>query len=319
MSDLVAAYLFCAGTGAGAVFLTALFGLLTGAGLVRLPGDATGPRAQADLGRVAVAAYGAALALLILGMLCLLFDLGRPDLALKLFLRPHPTLITFGSYALAALALAAAALLALALAGPPRGAALRRVQAGVQALAALAALGVMAYAGLLLGVTDGAPLLATGWLPVLFVASALASGLAVVMLALAAAGNGRLPSVRYLAGRLTVRADIALIVAEAAAAALCLASAAAAPDGDLAVARLLAGPEAGLFVGGFAALGLAAPLGLDVIQLRGDAPAWAYPLAAAATLFGAACLRMALIHAGSPDLAASVVGMGFAEGWGSVA
>lgn len=310
MSDLVAAYLFCAGAGSGAAFLTALYGLVAG----RRAAGPGSPRVRAELTRVALASYGAALALLVFGMLCLVFDLGRPDLALKLFLRPHPTMMTLGSYALAALAAALVALIALELRAPRRAGAPgpRRARVAAQVAAVVAAACVMVYAGLLLGASDEAPLLTTPWLPVLFVASALASGLAVAMLALALAGSPRLPAVRALAGRLTVRADIVLIAAEAVAAAAYLASAGAGPAGLGAAAPLLAGDEAGLFVGGFAVIGMAVPLALDLAQLRGALPGWAYPLAAAATLIGAACLRVAVIHAGSPVLEAPLLALGFA-------
>lgn len=319
MSDLVAAYLFCAGAGSGAAFLTALLGLAARRGRLRRrfgPGD---PRGCAGRRRAAIASYGAALTLLAFGMLCLVFDLGRPELALKLFLRPSLTLVTAGSYLLALLAAALVVLLALDLADAPRRGAFGGVRVAARIVAAGAALGVMVYAGLLLGQADGAPLLSTPWLPVLFVASALASGLAVAMLALLVAGDERPAAACRIVRRLTIRADVALIIVEAAATALYLVSVAAGPGGVEAAAPLLSGAQSGLFVGGFALMGLGAPLVLDLLQLRFDLPGWAYPLAAAATLIGAACLRVALIHAGSPVLEAPLVGGGFAEAWRGVA
>lgn len=308
VSDLVAAYLFCAGAGSGAALLTALLGLAARRGRLRRWLGSGDPRARAARRRVAVASYGAALALLAFGMLCLVFDLGRPELALKLFFRPNPTLVTAGSYLLVLLAAALVILLVLELADAPRRGVPDGVRVAARVVAAIAALGVMAYAGLLLGQADEAPLFGTLGLPVLFVASALASGLAVVMLVLLAAGDRRLAAAR----RLAIRADVVLIAVEAATTALYLASVAAGPGGAEAVTPLVSGAQSGLFVGGFALMGLGVPLVLDLLQLRFDLPAWAYPLAAAATLIGAACLRVALIHAGSPLLEAPLVGGGFA-------
>ena len=54
--------------------------------------------------RVAAFALLAGFAALALGVLCLLFDLGRIDRVLDLFLRPSPTYLTVGSFALAVLA-----------------------------------------------------------------------------------------------------------------------------------------------------------------------------------------------------------------------
>lgn len=307
VSDLVAAYLFCAGAGSGAALLIALLGLADWRGRLRRrlgPGD---PRARVGRRRVAIASYGAALALLAFGMLCLVFDLGRPELALKLFLRPNPTLVTAGSYLLALLAAALVILLVLELADAPRRGVPGGVRVAARVIVVATALGVMGYAGLLLGQTDEAPLFGAPGLPALFVASALASGLAVVMLVLLAAGGRRLAAAR----RLAIRVDVVLIVVEAAATALYLASVVAGPGGAGAVVPLVSGAQSGLFVGGFALMGLGAPLALDLLQLRFDLPGWAYPLAAAATLLGAVCLRVALIHAGSPLIEAPLVGGGF--------
>ena len=319
VSDLVAAYLFCAGAGSGAALLTALLGLAARRGCLRRWLGSGDPRARAARRRVAVASYGAALALLAFGMLCLVFDLGRPELALKLFFRPNPTLVTAGSYLLVLLAAALMIPLVLELADAPRRGVPDGVRVAAQVVAAIAALGVMAYAGLLLGQADEAPLFGTLGLPVLFVASALASGLAVAMLALLVAGDERPAAACRIVRRLTIRADVALIIVEAAATALYLVSVAAGPGGAEAAAPLLSGAQSGLFVGGFTLMGLGAPLVLDLLQLRFDLPGWAYPLAAAATLIGAACLRVALIHAGSPVLEAPLVGGGFAEAWRGVA
>lgn len=299
MSDLIAAYLFCAGAGSGAAFLTAVFECLVRKGALRRmrPID---HRQAASLRAVAVTAYGSALVLLAFGMLCLVFDLGRPDLALKLFLRPNLTLSTFGAFVLAVLALALVVLVALRLGCRNQRAVRRRVDSLSRAVAIVASACAMAYAGLLLGQADGMPLFETPWLAVLFVASALASGLAVVMIAIAVAGNKHGEAVRYLKYRLTLRLDVTLIALEVVAAGVYLIAVASGSVGAAALAPLLSGAQSGLFVGGFCLGGLVVPLVLDGAQWRRPLPGWAYGLAAAATLLGALALRFALVQAAGP-------------------
>lgn len=301
MSDLIAAYLFCAGAGSGAAFLTAVFECLVQKGTLWRMGAAD-RRQKESVRSIAITVYGAALVLLAFGMLCLVFDLGRPDLALKLFLRPSLTLSTFGAFALAVLTLALVALVALRLGRRNQGAARRFMNGVGRAVVIVASVCVMAYAGLLLGQTDGMPLFETPWLAVLFVASALASGLAVAMLAVAVAGSSHVEAVRYLKRRLTVRLDVALIALEAVVAGAYLVAVALGPAGAAALAPLLSGAQGGLFVGGFCLGGLVVPLVLDLVQWRRPLPGWAYGIAAAATLLGALALRFALVQAAGPLL-----------------
>ena len=253
--------------------------------------------------------YLASLALLVFGMLCLIFDLGRPDFALKLFFRPTPTLMTFGSYSLALLALGLVMLVVFRMLVPQRSkrgqrnGAASRVYAVLCAAVAVLSAGVMAYAGLLLGQVDGVPIYNTPWLAVLFVVSALAAGLAIVMGSLAVTASP-IRAVQRQVQAATARLDAAIVVAEAAVTAAYLCSVALGPAGAAALQPLAWGYQSGLFWGGFAVGGLGIPFALDLVQLRGDAPRWAYGLAAAATLLGALALRFSLIQAGGfyPDV-----------------
>ncbi len=299
MSDLIAAYLFCAGAGSGAAFLTAVFECLVQKGALWRMGAAD-RRQKESVHSIVIMAYGAALVLLAFGMLCLVFDLGRPDLALKLFLRPSLTLSTFGAFALAVLTLALVALVALRLGRRNQGAARRFMNGVGRAVVIVASVCVMTYAGLLLGQADDMPLFETPWLAVLFVASALASGLAVAMLAVAVAGSSHMEAVRCLKCRLTVRLDVAFIALEAVVAGAYLVAVALGPAGAAALAPLLSGAQGGLFVGGFCLGGLVVPLVLDLAQWRRPLPGWAYGIAAAATLLGALALRFALVQAAGP-------------------
>lgn len=300
MSDFVALYLFCAGAAAGAAFLTVCFFLRCewreqkGCRLYLAAHSE-----RLNLNRVFLATGCISLGLLALGMLSLIFDLGRPDLALKLFLRPHPTLVTLGSYALALLAMLLVGLLVIGLRRPCPQGTMRRLAIGLQVATAIVSFIVMVYAGALLGLMDSAPLFNTVWLPVLFVASALASGLALVMLAMKAAGNENLPLARALE-RAAIRGDVVLIGTEVLVTGAYLLSVGLFSEGYSAVLGLVTGQQAGLFIGGFLGLGMAAPLVLDIVQLRAETPPWFYLLAATGTFIGAFCLRLALVQAGMP-------------------
>ena len=111
LGELAVGYLFLGGTGAGAIAVASVLDLA----LVRAP-FGTDARVSADEAppceRVVAFALLAGFAALALGVLCLLFDLGRIDRALDLFLRPSATYLTVGSFALAAL-VACGAFLAL--------------------------------------------------------------------------------------------------------------------------------------------------------------------------------------------------------------
>ena len=306
MSDLVAAYLFCAGTGAGGAFLAATGELLLRSDAVSRKLLLRPSAGRKGASRAFVVVYLASLVLLVLGMLCLVFDLGRPDFALKLFFRPTPTLMTFGSYSLALLALGLVGTVAFRMLAPQRGqrgATVSKVYAVLCAAVAILSAGVMTYAGLLLGQVDGVPIYNTPWLAVLFVVSALAGGLAIVMGSLVVtAGSSR--AVQRQVQAATARLDAAIIAAEAAVTAVYLCSVALGPAGAAALQPLAWGAQSGLFWGGFAVGGLVIPFVLDLVQLRGDAPRWACGLAAAAILLGALALRFALIQAGGfyPDV-----------------
>lgn len=311
MSDFVALYLFCAGTAAGAAFLAACFSLWRewreqrGCRLYM-----AARRERLNLNRVFLATGCISLGLLALGMLSLIFDLGRPDLALKLFLQPHPTLVTLGSYALALLAMLLVGLLVIGLRRPCPQGTMRRLAIGLQVATAIVSFIVMVYAGALLGLMDSAPLFNTVWLPVLFVASALASGLALVMLAMKAAGNENLPLARALE-RAAIRGDVVLIGTEVLVTGAYLLSVGLFSEGYSAVLGLVMGQQAGLFIGGFLGLGMAAPLVLDIVQLRAETPPWFYLLAATGTLIGAFCLRLALVQAGMPSFGTPLLPISF--------
>lgn len=231
--ELIAAYLFLAGTGAGGIAVASLADLLA----VRAPFGEGAPPSVAEASpaeRLAAFTLAASWGALALGTACLAADLGRIDRVLALFLAPAPTLMNLGAWALAALAAV-----------------------------------VAVYAGLLLSMLPGVRLWASPAVPVLFVLSAASCGCAVVVgAALFVENDGE---VRRLVRRvLTV--DIAVVVAEMAAAAWFLGAALASDHPGVAASAesLLHGSAALPWWIGFGLCGLLVPLVAEtVLGLRG--------------------------------------------------
>ena len=124
--------------------------------------------------------------------LFLVLDLGVPERAFRLFLVSTPSLLSMGAWSIVAFCGSAAAALMLgALAGDDdddfereRGSGRVVLRVGEFASSVVAtglALFVVMYAGVFLAMYPSLPFLHTFWVPVLFVASALACGLAALM------------------------------------------------------------------------------------------------------------------------------------------
>lgn len=316
LGPLIVCYLFLGGTGAGACLVLAALGLLAPGELVAVRGaggDGAGRRPAgahavlrppAAYRRLLAPGYRAALVALALGMVCLLADVGRADRLLLLLTSPALSHVAVGAWSLAVCAVLAV-LAALAWDGLVRRWRFAAVQV-LQAALALAALAVMLYTGLLLQSLSAVPLWATPWLPVLFTLSSLSCGIAVVLVAAFFADpEGE-------AGRIVrplVRADAALIVLEAAAAALFagLALAGGHPGTAASAAQLVDGSGAPAWWGGFVLCGLAVPLAVELAfavrersQARALQPVLRTALAVAAVLVlvGGFSMRSAIVDAG---------------------
>ena len=286
VSGLVATYLFLGGVGAGAFVLAAI---LDFANARRAAGAHAG-----WYGGVARRGFAASFALLVLGVLCLSFDLGRPDRLFLLFLSPTLSFLTSGAYALALLITCAFALAFLL-----RSHARKSVAAVRKALlfaGALISLYVMVYTGLLLRSVNVVPLWDSAFLPVLFVLSSLVSGVACTVLCARLVDN-RFSLARHFERRMAT-VDAVLLMLEAFAAAAYVASAIGHPLGLEAVRRLLFGDVSPLFLGGFCVCGLLLPALLDVVVLRGQSREWMTFAAALLSLAGCFCLRLGLVAAG---------------------
>lgn len=307
--ELVTAYLFLAGVGAGGVAAASLADLL----LVRepfgvdvVPDFAEKCPAERLVAGVLALSCGA----LALGAGCLAADLGRIDRVLSLFLAPPATLMNLGAWAVALLTVLAAALALVRFLYLPW--ADRRAVVVAEVVACGLAVVVAVYAGLLLQTLAGVRLWSTPWVPVLFVLSAASCGCALLMAgALFAEGDEDVRKVAQAAAR----ADAVVIAAEAVAAVGLLAFVTGSDHAGVraSAASLLHGPAALPWWVGFVACGLAAALAVEVgCLVRGHgrsrsaakAVAKAYPaaalaLAAALVLVGALGLRAAVVEAGA--------------------
>ena len=253
VSSYIAWYLFLAGAGGGAFLLGSFvdFALrvsnrswLRGASAVTDAGLLAGP------------------VLVALGTVFLALDLGAPDQAFRLFLTPSGSLLSAGAWALALFCATAFAAFLMGFADDGPG--LRVAETVVSVFAALLALFVVLYAGVFLSLYPAVPFLNSPLVPVVFVASALATGAAV----------------------LTIIAIAAFIIVSL------MGDEAAAHS----AAELLSGHSAMLFWLGVVLAGIVVPLSVDVECLRSPNPSL-FVVGAASTLLGGICLRFSLLVA----------------------
>lgn len=284
---LLIMYLFLGGVAAGAFFVTACWSLA-----FDRPGAWHDARTRRTFGALRRRCHLVSLLVLIAAVLCLLWDLGMPERALLLFLAPHLTFVTLGSYALAALLLAGVFLVAGDALGRPL--AHGRPRRVLEAASAMLSCVVMAYTGAFLA-SGTVPLWSTPVLVALFTLSSLSGGLSAVML-VDRFTQGRtvlLRSVRPLQA-----AHVACLTAEALALGLFLLAALGNPDAARSVARLLEPAMLANLAVGAVGLGIAAPLAAETWSLTLK-EARAVPGADALCLVGGFMLRYCIIIGGA--------------------
>lgn len=260
--DSIIWYLFLGGGGAGAAVVLAACDLLYN----RRSQHPDTPRLAwtHELSRSMFSrGYVLSCAALVLGALCLLFDLGHPERFLYVLLYPTASVLTFGSYVLAATIACTAALAGIALFGGPRTS-LTLVRTLEWAIVVLG-LATAAYTGVLLAQIGFVPLWGNLLLPVLFACSSLSVG---VVGAIGAALPEAPASPRLL--RALARVDSSIVVAEAVVLVVYLASAALLQGQTRAVDAFLFGPSMWFFWIGFVACGLALPLALEFSYTRSN-------------------------------------------------
>ncbi len=322
IGELAVWYLFLAGVGAGAVLVAAVLEQLTPFDVrcVATAAYRCAPEAVAFDWRTVAAswrlpaiprpqfqhffgpAYGAGMVAVLVGMVCLLADLGRPDRLLQLLFAPTLSFIAVGVYLLLVLLVFCLVLVAVWVFGATRLP--RWLVATARIGAALSAIAVMTYTGLLLCTMPAVPFWNTLWVPLLFVASDISAGIGLVVAAVVLTG-GDLPF-RTTLLRIK-RWDVFALVAEAVCLVLLLAAALmGSPTARASAALLLTGQLAPAFWIMAVLLGLAVPF---AVNRWGGRPGQRSMLAvSAALLISCFFLRWCVVGAGlAPDMAAAVM------------
>ena len=324
--ELIVAYLFLGGTGAGACAVAAVLGLLAdGAdvcqGLAARFRDGGNGRPGAYR-RLFVSLWATALIALVLGVVCLSADVGRIDRVLVLAVSAPTNYLVVGFWALAACAALGIATLLVWQGAMPGSYRLLMALNGASLVAACVA---AVYTGLLLAGLASVPLWFGPWLPAVFLLSALSCGTALTAAVMVLAGADA-PFGRVLQALGAV--DMGLIGLEAIAlagwlgctwlgAGGTLAQAAPATPTDAAalasVAALVEGSWAPMFWGVLGAVGLAVPFGLEGALLeqgrrRGSPRRTASAVvlvSAACVLVGGAALRWLVVMAAVQPMVSS--------------
>lgn len=284
LNELTIMYLFLGGDGAGAtLMLTLISWLFSGGGLRRMDAECVCFAPIQGERRLFGFGYATAAGLQLLGILCLLLDMGRPDKALTLFLNPHFSITAVGAYGLGAVIVLSAVLAVVWL----HNSFVRRWLVRALGLCAmLAAAVVMVYTALLLRAFAGVEFWDSPWLIALFFLSSASTGIAVVVAVSVAARVDMLWS--GLVRRLFA-IDMFVILFEALAVVAYLMTSWPVAAGD--VEALLTGGLAELFWGGFVLCGLIVPAVLNV-GMRLLSGLRVHPgVICACVLIGGFCLR----------------------------
>lgn len=262
-------YLFLGGTGAGLSICAALCVLLTPKhriGTLLIPRKRLIFMAHQGTCELLVTAFTSSFLALAAGVVFLLADLGSIDKALYLFLMPHASFLTFGSYALVVLMLADALLAALV-------AFFTYVSLICVRLCALIAFVggccVAAYTGIMLAGLNAIPLWNSPWIIALFCVSAFSCGIALFILIVSL---GRYREAYKQLHTVLLRCDFVCLILEFFCLAAFLYSALGSwyTEARTAALFLLSGTSGILFLGSCVLLGIIIPLLGDAVITRFD-------------------------------------------------
>ncbi len=276
----VAAYLFVAGTGAGAYAAGAVAQQLGGAWAAAAP-------VALSLGPLLVGPAA----------LFLLWDLGRPLGFLRAGRRPLSSWISRGVIILTGFLVVSAVHAALAIwpvDGPGAAASL-----GLSFVGGLLALLTAVYTGLLLGAVRPIPFWSTPILPLLFLVSSLSTGIMAVDVVLTGSRAAVVSPVGEILGTLRM-ADLVLLALEALVIVLYLSLAHATVAARASTALLTVGPLAPHFWGGVVLAGILAPFFFQLVELTSPVPAepWWTMVSSGLGLLGGLCLRHVVVAGG---------------------
>lgn len=282
-SSYIVWYLFLAGIGSGAFLIAGVVDLI----LRRWDSEALEEFSCVSdkgllIGPIAVA----------LGSVFLVFDLGIPSRALNIFFSGQLTLLSFGSWVIVLfIGCAMGALIAGRLFS---GRVSAIIEAVLHVLAVILSACVMVYSGLYLSAYSSVPFLHSPFVPLLFIASALSSGLAFLGVAFLFTRPFSEP---FYGARSFIRIDAPLVAVETVLiAAFMVLSIAQGEEVGVSAEMLLIGDLKVLFWVGVVAAGLVMPLVAEVASLKFSN----YPVLAiggCGSLVGSLCLRYSLLLA----------------------
>lgn len=278
----IAWYFFLAGAGSGAFMVHALMGLVAPERQPRLTvaSHASSP----------ALAPAASACLVLAGSLFLLADLGVPELFPLAINRLGASVISFGALAITIFVVLASAYAAAVARSSARASA--AFEAPLKWAAFAAALATASYTGYYLFSMSAIEFWGSPLVILLFLASSLSTGSAVLMLLVFL----RHPARRAARLRALCRADSAIILAEAVLLAAFAASRLLAGGDSAALAlEMMAGGHAPLFWAGAVGLGLVAPAVLERVLARGSSSGVLAIAIAASVLAGGLALRCSII------------------------
>lgn len=298
VNSFIAWYLFLAGMGAGAFFISAVVDLsLRRWSPAWLEAAATVTDGGMYLGPATVG----------LGLVFLLADLGYPERSFQVFFTPSTSLLTLGSWAI--VAFIGCSVLALLVGGLLETPVMRRIELTLQVLATLFAVFVILYSGVYLSAFPTVPFLNHALVPVIFTLSALSTGMGMLLVFgfVTRDGEDVAPGVPVC-----LRADGAVIALKAIAMAVLLLWALTSRPEHLSAESLVAGRWAGLFWLGVVGAGIVVPAATELWCTRRPR-SLSYVAGAAAAIVGGLCLRYAFLRAA---VRFSVVTGGAVTFWG---
>lgn len=284
----VVLYLFLGGCSAGVLLVSSLWSFE-----FHLNADRTRP--ETDVFRaLRNRSFAVGFVVACLAALCLLADLGRPERFVLLFLRPSSTsVIAFGTFVLAGMIVVSGFLAIGNNFYAPHVSA--RMKAVAEIACAILAVAVMTYTGVYLQSTKAVAFWDTPLVPVLFVLSAISSGVAIIVTVAAFMRD----SWRIDFGLLRLHAaHIAVLVLETLAlAAFMYVSATGRGEAPTSLSLLFAEDLRAWFVGGVCVVGIVVPLVSEVAcallhRMR------TFPLPDVLCLIGGYALRYCLVAAG---------------------
>lgn len=282
-SAFIAWYLFLAGAGAGAFLI---------GGVVDLAIRANPYGLASRVSPVTDAGMIVGPILVIISSVFLLFDLGVPERAIRVFLTPLTSIIGFGAWTIVLFVSCALGALIVGRFFDSKFSSI--VEFILHICATLLSMCLLVYSGVYLSLFSTVPFLNTPLIPALFVASGLTSGMAVLILIGFTRKNigGISKALENL-----IAFDMVLIVFEIVILVIFFLMTALADDvSALSAQSLISGRLAGVFWLGIVVIGLILPFTVDTICRRMP-DSVLLSIGAVCTLIGGICLRYALLLA----------------------